>query len=224
MNLSSGTRRIAVITGGEGELAGALASELESLEYHVLRPGRETLDVRSPEQISDYFVGLPRLDLLINNAGCRHDGLIAKMEENEWENVISTNLDGAFRCSRAAFSRMSEAGGGHILNIGSHSAITGPAGQANYSASKAGLIGLTQSLAKEFGPHNIRVNCVLPGWLETKFSADVSLAAREAALASHVLGRFNTVSEAARAMAFLDTLPHLSGQVISLDNRIIPVL
>jgi len=142
------------------------------------------------------------------------------MTEAGWSRVIDVSLSGAFRCSKAVLRPMRKAGGGHIINIGSYSALTGPAGQANYAAAKAGLIGLTLSLAKEMGSSNIRVNCVLPGFLETKFVSDVTPAAAAAILNEHQLARFNTVEDAARFVAFLDTMANVSGQVFQLDSRV----
>lgn len=214
--------KVALITGGEGDLAAALIAELISKGYHVLCPSRKELDVASAVSVNQYFSQIERLDFLINNAGVKCDSLLVKMSEQEWQQVMQVNLKGAFLVSQAAVRLMplNQDCGGHILNVGSNSALTGPIGQANYAAAKAGLIGLTKSLARELGPQNIRVNCALPGWLETKFTASVSAQATANALSEHVLGRFNTVEEAARAMVFLDSLANLSGQVFHLDSRI----
>lgn len=201
-------------------MAQAIAAELSAQGYQTFTPSRNELDVRSAESVRAYFSKLNRLDLLINNAGLKADQSIAKLTAEDWDNVIATNLTGAFLTSQAALKLMLRQHSGHIINIGSHSARSGPPGQANYAASKAGLIGLTQSLAQEVGRRNIRVNCVLPGWLETKFAKDVPPEVTAAAMRNHTLGRFNTPAEAARAIVFLDTLQNLSGQVISLDSRI----
>lgn len=214
--------RRALITGGLGELATCLVQELRSQGYIVHHPGRSEMNLLDPKAIDHYFQSLPSLDLLINNAAVREDQLMARMQLEAWDTVIDTNLKGTFLCSQCAARIMISQGCGHIINIGSHSAVSGPAGQANYAASKAGVIALTHSLAKEWGPHNIRVNCVLPGWLETKFTRDLPPAIVTAALESHVLRRFNTAEEAARAIVFLDTLSHVSGQIISLDSRLHP--
>ncbi len=115
-----------------------------------------------------------------------------------------------------------EATRGAIINLGSFSARFGTIGQPNYAAAKAGLIGLTQSMARELGKRNVRVNCVLPGFLETKFTADVSEEAKQRILHTHELGRFNTAEDAARFIAFLDTMPLVSGQIFQLDSRIAP--
>ncbi len=212
--------RIAVITGGQGDLAQAIAQAFPSDIYTVLTPSRAELDVSSRDSVQSYFAALPQVDLLINNAGLCDDALMLKLTDSAWNAVLDTNLKGAFLTSQAALKSMLRRQQGHILNIGSYAARRGPAGQANYAAAKAGLIALTQSLAREVGSRNVRVNCVLPGWLETKFTARVTPGKTAQALEEHVLGRFNTVSEAARAIVFMDTLENMSGQVIQLDSRI----
>jgi 3-oxoacyl-[acyl-carrier protein] reductase len=211
-----------VITGGEGELARAIAAELQAAGAEVHAPGRVELDVTSAENVRSYFGALERLDLLINNAGVSDDAVVAKMSGQQWDCVVGVNLRGAFLCSQAATRTMVAQRSGHIINIGSFSARFGTSGQANYAAAKAGLIGLTQSLAKELGRRNVRVNCVLPGYLETKFVAQVPEEAQERILRMHELGRFNTVADAARFIALLDTMAHVSGQVFQLDSRIAP--
>jgi 3-oxoacyl-[acyl-carrier protein] reductase len=213
---------VAVITGGEGELAQVIAAELRAADVEVHAPGRAELDVTAAENVRSYFGGFERIDLLVNNAGVSVDTVFAKMSEQQWDRVLDVNLRGAFLCSRAASVLMARQRAGHVINIGSFSARFGTFGQANYAAAKAGLIGLTQSLAKELGRRNVRANCVLPGYLETKFVAHVPAEARDRILRMHELGRFNTVADAARFVALLDTMPHVSGQVFQLDSRIAP--
>ncbi|MBA3273169.1 MAG: SDR family oxidoreductase [Chthoniobacterales bacterium] len=214
------TERVAVITGGSGDLAGAIAAELREEGFIVHTPGRESLDVSAPESVEAFFREIARLDLLINNAAVRDDTLCATMNEQRWDNVLATDLRGTFLCAQAAAKLMAKQRNGHIANIGSFSARSGPAGQTNYAAAKAGLIGLTQSLARELGKRNVRVNCVLPGFLRTKFTAGMPGRAIEQALQMHELGRFNTVEDAARFIAFLDSLTFVSSQVFQLDSRI----
>jgi 3-oxoacyl-[acyl-carrier protein] reductase len=167
---------------------------------------------------------LPRLDLLVHNAGFLRDAPLARMSEADFAAVLEVHLRGAFLCARAALRPMLRQGGGHLVFVGSFSALSGPAGQANYAAAKAGLIGLAQSLAAEYGGRGVRANVVLPGLLETPMSAPLLTdpERRRRALAAHTLGRFNTPAEAARFIAFLHSLPHTSGQVFSLDSRIHP--
>ena len=212
----------AVITGGAGDLAQAIAAELQSAGYAVLTPGREELDVTSSDSVRRYFAALPGLDLLINNAGVCRDVSLAKMTEAEFDHVIDVNLKGAFLVSQAAVKLMSKQRHGHIVNIGSYSALSGPAGQANYAAAKAGLIGLTQSIAKEYGARNVRANCVLPGFLETKMTRHLleDAAWRESLLSQHALGRVNTAQDVARFVVFLHSMENVSGQVFQLDSRV----
>ncbi|MEP6820819.1 MAG: SDR family NAD(P)-dependent oxidoreductase [Chthoniobacterales bacterium] len=216
------SERVAIVTGGNGDLARAIVPALEREGVRVHAPGRELLDVNSPESVLEFFAGIEQIDLLINSAGLRADVVSAKMSAADWDAVLSTNLRGAFLCAQAAGLKMMRQRSGHIVNIGSFSARFGTFGQSNYAAAKAGLVGLTQSMARELGKRNVRVNCVLPGFLETKFTADMPDEAKLLALQMHELGRFNTAEEAARFIAFLDTMPFVSGQVFQLDSRIAP--
>ncbi len=191
--------------------------------FEVLAPGKRELDVADAASVEAYFGGTDsaRLELLVNNAGVRRDRTLLKMGEGEWDEVVAVNLRGAYLCSRAvmrdAFTRRS----GHIVNIGSYSALSGPVGQANCAAAKAGLIGLRKSLALEGGEIGVRANCVLPGWLETKFTADIPPEISERARSQHALGAFNTPAAAAEFVRFLHTrMKGVSGQVFQLDSRV----
>lgn len=188
--------------------------------YSVSAPGRKDLDVTDADSVERFFVGFERINLLINNAGITRDRLLPNMSEDDWDEVLSVNLRGAFRCSRAALKTMFRQRNGHIVNIGSFSAFRPPPGQPGYAASKAGLIGLTQSLAEEVGKRSVRVNCVLPGFLETRMTRRLTPDRVEAVRGEHVLGQFNTAEDAARFVAFLDTMPGVSGQVFQLDSRL----
>ncbi len=213
------TQPAALITGGGGSLSSALRDELTAAGWQVHAPSRSELDVTDPGQVQQFFSGLTKLDLLINNAGIRRDALLLNQSVEDRDAVLDVCLTGAFFCSRAAARLMQPLGKGHIVNIGSHSAFTGPAGQTAYAAAKAGIIAFTQSLASEMGPHGIRVNCVHPGWLETPFTAGVPEEVSRRALEEHDLGRFNTPAEAARFIVFLHSLSAVSGQVFQLDSR-----
>jgi 3-oxoacyl-[acyl-carrier protein] reductase len=210
---------LVIITGGGGDLARAIAVPFEEAGYRVECPGRDELDVRRADAIEVYFGTREKVAVLINNAGITGDALLARQSPADWADVIDTNLKGAHLCSQAAARRMMREREGHIINIGSYSALQPPVGQTAYAAAKAGLIGLTKSYAKEFGGRNIRVNCVLPGFLETRMTAALSEAARAAALERHALKRFNTTEEAARFIHFLATTANISGQVFQLDSR-----
>lgn len=212
--------RLALITGGEGGLAQALRAELETHHHIVHAPSRGELDVTSTASITAAFLEILQLDLLVCNAGIVLDKTMASMSEEDFARVLDANLSGAFRTARAALKLMSRQRSGHIVFIGSFSALTGPIGQASYASAKAGLIALAQSLAREYGARNIRVNCILPGFMETKMTAHLNDDHRARFKQAHTLGRFNTVTEAARFIRFLDlAMPHTSGQVFSLDSR-----
>ena len=213
---------VVLITGGSGGLAGALREEFSASGWKVIAPAHADLDVTSPEQVARGFTGLKRLDLLINNAGIRRDALLAQQPESDRDAVLNVCLRGAFLCSREAARLMVAEKSGHILNVGSNSALTGPAGQSAYAAAKAGLIGLTKSLAAELGPSGVRVNCVLPGWLETNFTSGLPEGIIARARDAHVLGKFNTPHDAARFIGFLHGMTAVSGQVFQLDSRISP--
>jgi 3-oxoacyl-[acyl-carrier protein] reductase len=212
--------RVAVITGGEGDLAHAIADELRKAGWEVHAPSRQQLDVDAPAQVERFFATISHVDLLINNAGNRDDALCSTMTAEQWDRVMTTSLRGAFLCSQAAALKMIKRRAGHIINIGSFSARVGNVGQPNYSAAKAGMIGLTQSMARELGKRNVRVNCILPGFLETKFSAGMHPEFKEHARQMHELGRFNTVEDAARFIVFVDSMRAISGQLFQLDSRV----
>ena len=211
---------VAVVTGGHGVLGAAVAEALRAGGWDVRAPGHVELDVTNPVGVRAWFAAIVRCDLLVNNAGIADDALIARMTEAQWDRVVETNLSGAARCAKAVLPGMIRHGGGSILNIGSFSALSGPIGQANYAAAKAGLIGLSRALALEFGSRNIRVNTVLPGFLESPMTRGLPENIRAAALARHTLGRFTSVEESARFIAFLAGCTHVSGQVFGLDSRI----
>ncbi len=215
-----------VITGGQGTLAQECAQYLRG---EVLTPSRNELDVTDPQAIASYFSGLHDVELLLCNAAVIKDQLLLRMNEQTWDTTIETNLNGAFRCAQAfAKQKLSQQGKqgkqeGHILFFSSYSAYRPHTGQCNYAASKASLIGLTKSLAKELGMQNIRVNCILPGFIPSAMTTNLSEAQRNKILNQHTLGRFNTAKQVAEFIQFLHLhLPHTSGQVFNLDSRILP--
>jgi len=209
-----------VITGGEGGLGQALAAAFTGAGYAVSAPGRAELDVTDEAGVKGCF---KRHDpeLLVCNAGITRDAPLARLEEEAWDEVMAVNLRGAAACAAAASRGMLRARTGHIVFISSFSALHPPVGQAAYAAAKAGLIGLAKSLAKELGPAGIRVNVVLPGFLETGMTAGLSEERKEAVLDQHVLERFNTVEAVGAFLVNLHAhLPHTSGQVFQLDSRV----
>jgi len=163
------------------------------------------------------------LDILVNNAGTTRDMVIMLMPEADWDVVIQTNLKSAYNCSKAAVKTMMRKRYGRIINITSVSGIAGNAGQTNYSASKAGLIGLTKALAREVAARNITVNAVAPGFVPTALTNDLPAALKDASLKAIPLGRWGTAEEVAYAVAFLasDEAAYITGQVLSVDGGMV---
>ncbi|MBF8284624.1 MAG: beta-ketoacyl-ACP reductase [Anaerolineales bacterium] len=163
------------------------------------------------------------LDILVNNAGTTRDMVIMLMPEADWDVVIQTNLKSAYNCSKAAVKTMMRKRYGRIINITSVSGIAGNAGQTNYSASKAGLIGLTKALAREVAARNITVNAVAPGFVPTALTNDLPAALKDASLKAIPLGRWGTAEDVAYAVAFLvsDEAAYITGQVLSVDGGMV---
>ncbi len=181
-------------------------------------------DVAKAEEIARLFeeaqAAFGRIDILVNNAGITRDNLILKMSEEEYDTVLDTNLKGAFLCMKHAAKIMLRQKNGRIINISSISGIAGNAGQANYCAAKAGLIGLTKSLAKELGSRGITVNAVAPGFIETEMTEKLSEQVKEGMLAQIPLKRAGTVKDIAEAVAFLasERAAYITGQTLSVNG------
>lgn len=237
MNLESSCARVVLITGAAGGLGQGLVAEFATqgwrvaAAYHQATPHVESeniwsvqLDVTQREQVENVFTKLHsrwgRLDALINNAGLTADQLVLQMSDDDWDRVLDVNLKGAFLCAQAALRPMLKQRAGHVMNIASFSARTGARGQANYAAAKAGLLGLTESLAKEVGSRNVRVNAILPGVLPTAMTAQLTAEQLSEFAAHNALGRINSIPEVARFVHFLTTTENISGQFFQLDSRI----
>lgn len=210
----------AVITGGSGSLGRALAEALQGPGWMVSALGSRDLDVRNKTDVQRHFSGLP-VDLLVCAAGITRDAPLARLSEEAWDETWDVNFKGALSCVDAVLPGMFAKGTGHIVFISSFSALHPPVGQAAYAAAKAALLGLVADLAARHGSSNIRVNAVLPGFLETAMTASVSERRRAEILGNHVLGRLNTCREAANFIRFLHhEMPHTSSQVFQLDSRL----
>ena len=161
-----------------------------------------------------------RLDILVNNAGITRDGLMPMLKDADWDAVLDANLKGAFHCMRAAYRPMMKQNYGRVVNLSSIVGLRGNAGQANYAASKAGLIGLTKSMAKELAGRNVTVNAVAPGFIDTDMTAALPEKARESMLASIPMGRLGQGEDVAKAVAFFagDGAGYVTGQVLCVDG------
>ena len=182
------------------------------------------VDVASEKEVAE-FVGRAldetgRIDVLVNNAGITRDGLIVRMKESDWDDVITINLKGAFNCIKAAGKAMLKQRFGRIINISSVVGASGNPGQANYVASKAGIIGLTKAVAKELASRGITVNAVAPGYIETDMTASLSDKAREAMIGQIPLGRSGNAGDVAAAVLFLasEDAAYITGQVIHVSG------
>lgn len=163
------------------------------------------------------------VDILVNNAGITRDGLLMRMKEADWQAVLDTNLTGVYHCTKAVSKLMMKQRHGAVINLSSVVGETGNAGQANYAAAKAGIIGFTKAVAKELASRNIRVNAVAPGYVETDMTAGLPDSAKEDMLRSIPLGRPATVDDVAQAVLFLasDQACYITGQVLNVDGGMV---
>ncbi len=178
-----------------------------------------------PQAFDDIIKESGRLDILVNNAGITRDNLIVRLKEAEWDQVLDVNLKGAYNCIRAAGKPMIKQRYGRIINIASVVGVMGNPGQANYAASKAGLIGLTKTVARELASRHITVNAVAPGFIQTEMTASLPEKTRAEMLAQIPLSRFGTPEEVAQAVVFLasDTAAYITGQVIHVNGGMLMV-
>jgi 3-oxoacyl-[acyl-carrier protein] reductase len=209
-----------IITGAHGSLGKVLETTFLNFDWKVEAASHHELDVTNSTAIRKYFKSR-QLDLLVCAAGITRDAPLVCMQENQWNDVLAVNYKGAADCAVAVLPEMIRQGHGHIVFISSYSALHPAVGQAAYAASKAALLGLTVDLAAKYGSYNIRVNTVLPGFIETKMTETVSALRKVQILSEHSLRRFNTLTAVAKFILHLhEDLLCTSGQVFQLDSRI----
>lgn len=237
--------KVAVITGGARgigkEIALAFAragahcvlcdmnkDELEAAIKDVEAAGSQALAVelnvvslaQCEAMVNKIIDKFGKIDILINNAGITKDGLLLRMREEDWDAVLAVNLKGTFNCTKAAIRVMLKQRYGRIVNVASIIGVMGNAGQANYAASKAGIIGFTKSVAKEVASRNITVNAIAPGFIATKMTDVLSEDVKTAMLKQIPLARFGTPEDVARLVLFLasDDAGYITGQVVQIDG------
>ncbi|VTY16535.1 3-oxoacyl-[acyl-carrier-protein] reductase [Streptococcus anginosus] len=230
------------ITGSTRGIGLAMAHKFASLGSNIVLNGRREIDEVLVSEFLDYGVQvasisgdvsdstdakrmveeaiekLGSVDILVNNAGITKDKLMLKLTEEDFEQVLKVNLVGAFNMTQAVLKPMSKARQGAVINVSSVVGLIGNVGQANYAASKAGLIGFTKSVAREVAARNVRVNAIAPGMIESDMTDVLSDKVKEATLAQIPMKRFGNTNEVAEVAAFLARQEYLTGQVIAIDG------
>jgi len=222
--------KLALVTGASRGIGQAIAAELAKQGAKVIgtatteegakRINGRVLDVRDAAQCDALIKELGDIAILVNNAGITRDNLALRMKDAEWDEVMETNLRAVFRLSRAVMRGMMKARWGRIINVTSVVGASGNAGQANYAAAKAGVVGLTKSLARELGSRNITVNCVAPGFIDTDMTRALPEQSRTALLAQIPLGRLGSADEVAAAVAYLasPSAGYVTGSVLHVNG------
>lgn len=215
---------VAVNYAGSEAAAKAVAAEIEAM-------GRKAIVIQADISSNEAATGMidqvvkefGRIDVLVNNAGITRDGLLMRMKEEDWDAVITTNLKGVFNCTKAAVKYMMKQKAGHIVNISSVVGVMGNAGQANYAAAKAGVIGFTKAVAKEVAARGITVNAIAPGFIQTDMTAVLNEKQVEGMLASIPLRKLGDPSDIAKAALFLasEDANYITGQTLHVDGGMV---
>ena len=203
------------------EKAQETCREVEALGRKALAVGGSVAEAKAAEAMVEKTVEtLGGLDILVNNAGITRDGVLLRMKEEDWDLVLSVNLKGAYLCTKAALRTLIKRKGGKIINIASVTGQMGNAGQSNYAASKAGLIGFTKSVAREYASRNIQVNAVAPGFIDTAMSQAIPQKERETLIRVIPMERLGTAEDIAGAVLFLASpaADYITGQVLNVNG------
>jgi 3-oxoacyl-[acyl-carrier protein] reductase len=215
------SRGALVVAAARGENAGATVDAITAAGGRAERAAVDVTDVASVERLIGGAVGAHgRIDILVNNAGITRDQLLLRMKRDDWDQVLATNLTSAFSCVQAAIKPMIKQRGGRIISVSSVVGQTGNAGQANYAASKAGLIGFSKALARELASRHITVNVVAPGFVETDMTRAIAEKAQGDWSAQIPLGRIGTPEDIAAAVCFLasDEASYITGHVLAVNG------
>lgn len=221
LELAKGGANVVLCYAGNESAANDAVAACEALGAKALAVRCDVADAGEVKALVDTAVkAFGRVDILVNNAGITRDGLLLTMREEDFDAVVATNLRGTFLCMKAVARPMMRQRYGRIVNLSSVVGLRGNAGQVNYAASKAGVVGMTKSLAKELASRNVTVNAVAPGFIETDMTAAMPESAKTATLASIPMQRLGAAEDVARAVAFLasDEAAYITGQVLAIDG------
>lgn len=221
LELAAGGANIVLCYAGNEAAANETAAACKALGAKVVAVRCNVADSGEVKALMDTAIQtFGRIDILVNNAGITRDGLLMMMKETDFDDVIATNLKGTFLCMKAVARQMMKQRYGRIVNLSSVVGLRGNAGQVNYAASKAGVIGMTKSLAKELASRGVTVNAVAPGFMETDMTAAMPEAAKAATLAAIPMGRMGAAEDVAKTVAFLasEGAGYITGQVIAVDG------
>ena len=208
-----------VVLNSRGEISEELLAEFKPYGVKVLAISGDVSDFADAKRMVDQAIEeLGSVDVLVNNAGITQDTLMLKMTEEDFEKVLKVNLTGAFNMTQAVLKQMIKAREGAIINMSSVVGLMGNIGQANYAASKAGLIGFTKSVAREVANRNVRVNAIAPGMIKSDMTAVLSDKVKDAMLAQIPMKQFGQAEQVAEVTAFLASQDYLTGQVIAIDG------
>ena len=208
-----------VVLNSRGEISEELLAEFKPYGVKILAISGDVSDFADAKRMVDQAIEeLGSVDILVNNAGITQDTLMLKMTEEDFEKVLKINLTGAFNMTQAVLKQMIKSREGAIINMSSVVGLMGNIGQANYAASKAGLIGFTKSVAREVANRNVRVNAIAPGMIESDMTAVLSDKVKDAMLAQIPMKQFGQAEQVAEVTAFLASQDYLTGQVIAIDG------